>query len=85
MPEKEMWNLQQMVSHVITLMDEAETPELGELFEKIRWALGEQEHTIATLAGCIEAMTDSHLAFSEAWFKATEEINQRYNKPRRVE
>lgn len=85
MPEKEMWSLQQMVSHVITLMDEAETPELGELFEKIRWALGEQEHTITTLANCIEAMTDSHLAFSEAWFKATEEINQRYNKPRRVE
>lgn len=84
MPEKEMWNLQQMVSHVITLMDKAETQELGELFEKIRWALGEQEHTIATLANCIETMKDSHLAFSEAWFRATEEINQRYNKPRGI-
>jgi hypothetical protein len=82
MPEKEMWNIFQMVSHVIDLMDKAETPENEELFEKIRWALGEQEHTIVTLSNCIESMREAHLTFSENFFNATEEINQKYNKPK---
>lgn len=82
MPEKEMWNLGQMVSHVIDLMDKSETPELGELFEKIRWALGEQEYTITTLTKCINEMREANLAFSEAVFNATEELNQKFNKPK---
>lgn len=82
MPEKEMWNIYQMVSHVIDLMDKAETPENEELFEKIRWALGEQEHTIVTLSNCIEDMKAAHLNFSEAFFNATEEIGQKYNRPK---
>lgn len=82
MPEKEMWNIYQMVNHVIELMDKAETPELGELFEKIRWALGEQECTITTLSKCLNEMREAHLAFSEALFNATEELNQKFNKPK---
>ena len=84
MPEKEMWNIYQMVSHVIDLMDKAETPENEELFEKIRWALCEQEHTIITLSKCIEDMKAAHLNFSEAFFNATEEISQKYNKPKQA-
>ena len=82
MPEKEMWNLCQMVSHVIDLMYKSETPELEELFEKIRWAFGEQEYTITTLTKCINEMREANLAFSEAVFNATEELNQKYNKPK---
>ena len=43
MPEKEMWNIYQMVNNIILQMDAAETPENAELFEKIRWALQEME------------------------------------------
>ena len=82
MPEKEMWNIYQMVNHVIALMDRAETPENEQLFEKIRWALNEQEHTIITLSNCIESMKEAHLVFSEEFFNAMEEINQKYNKPK---
>jgi vacuolar-type H+-ATPase subunit D/Vma8 len=85
MPEKEMWNIFPMVSHMINLMDKAETPENEELFEKIRWALDEQEHTIITLSNCIESMKEAHLTFSENFFSAMEEINQRYNKPKEAQ
>ena len=84
MPEKEMWNIYQMVSHISDLMDKAETEENGELFEKIRWALNEMEHTIITLSNCLDDMREAHLKFSEAYFKATEEMNQRYRKPQEV-
>lgn len=85
MPEKEMWNIYQMVNHIIELMDKAETAENGELFEKIRWALGEQEQIIVTLSNCINDMKEAHLAFSEAWFNATEELGQKFNKPREAQ
>lgn len=85
MPEKEMWNIFQTVSHVIDLMDRAETPENEELFEKIRWALSEQEHTILTLSNCIKSMREAHLDFSENFFNAMEEINQKYNKPKEAQ
>lgn len=85
MPEKEMWNIFQMVSYVIDLMDKAETQENEELFEKIRWVLDEQEHTIVTLSNCIESMKEAHLTFSENFFNAMEEINQKYNKPKEAQ
>lgn len=82
MPEKELWNIYQMVNNIIAQMDKAETVENGELFEKIRWALGEQEHMIIELSKCLEDMKEAHLKFSEAYFSATEELNQKYNKPK---
>lgn len=84
MPEKEMWNIFQMVSHVMDLMDKAETPELEGLFEKIRWALCEQEHTIIKLSNCLDTMREAHLKFSEAFFNATEELAQKYKVPQEV-
>jgi hypothetical protein len=84
MPEKEMWNIYQMVNNVIAQMDKAETAENGELFEKIRWALGEMEHIIITLSNCLGDMQEAHLKFSEAFFSATEEINQKYIKPKEL-
>jgi hypothetical protein len=82
MPEKEMWNIYQMVNNIVAQMDKAETTENGELFEKIRWALNEMELTIVTLSNCLDDMREAHLKFSEAYFSATEELNQKYNKPK---
>jgi hypothetical protein len=84
MPEKEMWNIYQMVNNVIAQMDSVETAENGELFEKIRWALNEMEHTIVTLSNCLEDMREAYLKFSEAYFSATEELDQKYNKPKEI-
>lgn len=82
MPEKEMWNIYQMVNHVIELMDKAETPENEQLFEKIRWVLGEQEHTIVTLANCLADMQEAFTTFSEQYMSAREELDQKYRKPK---
>lgn len=82
MPEKEMWNIYQMVANIIAQMDKEETEENGELFEKIRWAFTEMEHTIVTLSNCLTFMREGYLQFSEAYFSATEELNQKYNKPK---
>jgi hypothetical protein len=84
MPEKEMYNIYQMVNHVIELMDKAETSENEELFEKIRWALQEMELMITRMSNSLSIMEDCFNKFSEAYTICQEEINQKYNKPREV-
>jgi Mg2+ and Co2+ transporter CorA len=85
MPEKELWNIYQMVNHIIDLMDKAETPENEELFEKIRWALQEMELKITRMSNSLSIMEDSFQKFSEAYNIWQEEINQRYNKPKEAQ
>lgn len=85
MPEKELWDIYQMVSHVIDLMDKAETPENEELFEKIRWALQEMELKITRMSNSFSIMEDSLHKFSEAYNILQEELNQRYNKPKEAQ
>lgn len=85
MPEKELWNIYQMVNHVIDLMDKAETSENEELFEKIRWALQEMELKITRMSNSLSIMEDSFHKFSEAYNIWQEEINQRYNKPKEAQ
>lgn len=81
MPEKEMWNIHQMVNNIILLMDKAETPENEELFEKIRWAFQEMEHKLVTISNEHERMHEAFLNFAEAYNSVTEEINFKYKKP----
>ena len=81
MPEKEMWNIHQMVNNIILLMDKVETPENGELFEKIRWAFQEMEHKLVTISNEHERMREAFLNFAEAYNSVTEELNFKYKKP----
>lgn len=81
MPEKEMWDIYQMVNNVILQMDAAETPENGELFEKIRWTLQEMEHKLITISNEFSTMKEAFLKFAEAYNSVQEEIDYRYRKP----
>ena len=81
MPEKEMWDIYQMVNNIILQMDKAETPENGELFEKIRWALQELEHRIVTMSNEYSRMHEAFLKFTEAYNSVQEEITYSYRKP----
>lgn len=82
MPDKELWNIFQMVDHVINLLDQTETSENSELYEKIRWALGEQEHMIITLSNCFAGIKEAHALFTKDLEAATKELDQKYNKPK---
>lgn len=82
MPDKELWNIFQMVDHVINQMDQTETSENSELYEKIRWALGEQEHMIITLSNCFTGIKEAHALFTKDLEAATKELDQKYNKPK---
>ena len=82
MPDKELWNIFQMVEHVINQMDQTETSENSELYEKIRWALGEQEHMIITLSNCITGIKEARALFTKDLEAATKELDQKYNKPK---
>ena len=81
MPEKEMWDIYQMVNNVVLQMDAAETPENAELFEKIRWALQEMEHKVVTMSNAIHDMQQAYLNFAEAYNNAREEMDFKYKIP----
>lgn len=81
MPEKEMWDIYQMVNNIILQMDAAENRDNEELFEKIRWALQEMEHKLVTISNEYERMHEAFLNFAEAYNSVQEEINYRYRKP----
>jgi len=81
MPEKEMWDIYQMVNNIILQMDAAENRDNEELFEKIRWALQEMEHKLVTISNEHERMREAFLNFAEAYNSVQEEINYRYRKP----
>lgn len=81
MPEKEMWDIYQMVNNVILQMDAAENRDNEELFEKIRWALQELEHKLITISNEFSSMKEAFLKFAEAYNSVQEEINFKYNKP----
>lgn len=81
MPEKEMWDIYQMMNNVCLQMDTAETKENEELFEKIRWLLHEMEHKIVTMSNAIQDMQQAYLNFAEAYNNAREEMEFKYKKP----
>lgn len=81
MPEKEMWDIYQMMNNVCLQMDAAETKENEELFEKIRWLLHEMEHKIITMSNAIQDMQQAYLNFAEAYNNAREEMEFKYKKP----
>lgn len=81
MPEKEMWDIYQMVNNIILQMDKAETSENAELFEKIRWALQELEHRIVTMSNEFYRMQTAFLDFAEAYGSFQEELTFKYRKP----
>lgn len=81
MPEKEMWDIYQMMNNICLQMDAAETKENEELFEKIRWLLHEMECKIVTMSNAIEDMQQAYLNFSEAYNNAREEMDFKYKKP----
>lgn len=81
MPEKEMWDIYQMVNNIILQMDAAENSDNEKLFEKIRWALQEMEHKLVTISNEYTRMHEAFLNFAEAYNSVQEEINYRYRKP----
>ena len=81
MPEKEMWDIYQMVNNIILQMDAAENRDNEELFGKIRWALQEMEHKLVTISNEYERMHEAFLKFAEAYYSVQEEIKYRYRKP----
>lgn len=81
MPEKEMWDIYQMMNNVCLQMDATETKENEELFEKIRWLLHEMEHKIVTMSNAIQDMQQAYLNFAEAYNNAREEMEFKYKKP----
>jgi hypothetical protein len=80
MSTDEMLNLYQMVNNILLQMDAKETPENAELFEKIRWLIGEMEHKLITMSNDFAQMRDSFIPFAEAYKSIEEEINHRYCK-----
>ena len=78
---EELWDIYQMVNNVILLMDKAETPENGELFEKIRWLIQEMELKLTRMCKSVSIMEDSLIKFTEAYKIVKEEIDQKYKKP----
>lgn len=81
MPEKEMWDIYQMMNNICLRMDAVETKENKELFEKIRWLLHEMEYRLVTMSNAITDMQDAYIKFAEAYQSAREEINFKYKKP----
>lgn len=81
MPEKEMWDIYQMMNNICLQMDAAETKENEELFEKIRWLLHEMEYRLVTMSNAITDMQDAYIKFAEAYQSAREEIKFKYKKP----
>lgn len=81
MPEKEMWDIYQMVNNICLQMDKAETPENAELFEKIRWLIQEMEHKLVTMSNEFNRMKEAFSSFVEAYSSFQEELTFKYKKP----
>ena len=81
MDNEELCDIYQLVNNIILEMDEVETHEDAELFEKIRWALQEMELIVTRLYNSVEIMEDSMTKFMDAHRCAKEEIDYKYRKP----
>ena len=81
----DMWDIYQMVNNIILQMDNAETPENEELFEKIRWVLQEMELKITRMSNSLSIMENAFNTFSDAYKIWQDEINWRYKKPMEAE
>jgi hypothetical protein len=81
MPEKEMWDIYQMVNNICMQMDKAETPENKELFEKIRWLIQEMEHKLVTMSNEFSRMNEAFSSFAIAYNSIQEEMTFKYRKP----
>lgn len=82
---EELWDIYQMINNIILQMDEAETPENAELFEKIRWLIQELELKVTRMSNSISIMEDAFNKFSDAYKMWQDEINWKYKKPSEVE
>lgn len=76
-----MWDIYQMINNIMLQMDEAETPENEELFEKIRWLIQELEVKVTRLYNSVEIMEDSLVKFTDAYRCVKEKMDWKYKIP----
>ena len=78
---EDLWDIYQMINNIILQMDEAETPENAELFEKIRWLIQELELKVTRMSNSISIMEECFSKFSDAFTVGMEEVKWKYKKP----